>query len=1140
MKAKQQVIRERRHYNQWVANQTLEDFALRFTAKKARRWSLQWVAMTALGATAFMALEAIGGSITLTYGYTNAVAAIFMVGALLFITGLPISYYAARYGVDIDLLTRGAGFGYLGSTITSLIYASFTFIFFAIEAAILAVALERLFGVPVFIGYIICAVAVIPIVTHGITTIGKFQIASQFIWLALQLLAIVSLLLFQTEHLAAWTEYVPAGLSNDSSGNGSFNLALFGGASAILFAMIAQIGEQADYLRFLPDQASSSKIRWWAAVLFAGPGWIIIGILKMLLGSFMAYLAFVQGAPVKTAADPSHMYQAAFENLLGQPQLALALACILVIVCQLKINVTNAYAGSIAWSNFFSRVTHTHPGRVVWLVFNVTIALLLMEFGIYRVLENILGGFAIVAISWLGTVSADLMINKPLGLSPKGIEFKRGHLYDINPVGLGSMFIACCVGVLLLSGLFGSTGTALAHYLTLASTFISAPLIAWLSRGKYYIAREASPPASHKEQRCSLCENHFESEDMSHCPAYGGAICSLCCSLDVRCHDLCRPQARADEQVPQWLTQLFSARFAQFLSSRAALFTSYLSIVACVIAGLLWLIHTHLLSGYARDSATIADALLIVFCLSLIISGVVIWITLLTHESRLKAIQESNLQTQRLEAEIAAHNLTDQALQAAKDTAEAANQAKSRYLSGISHELRTPLNAILGYAQLLSRDANMPAQRQNAIATIQRSGEHLSDLIEGLLDISKIEAGRLEIQNEQIDLHELLAQLVQMFQYEAQAKNLAFHFERAAQLPRFVRTDGKQLRQVLINLLSNAIKFTAAGSVSFRVTYRYQVTEFEVRDTGIGLSVEQAKRIFEPFERLDRAETKNIVGTGLGLTISKLLVDIMGGELKLTSEVGVGSCFTATLLLSRVDRPVVTQNLQEQIVGYHGETRTLLITDDQRSHRELLAELLRPLGFNILLADSGASCLAFSKAQPVDLYLVDIAMPQMSGHEVVQRLREAGRQAPIIMVSANAEEHHVRDRPHSLHDDYLSKPVKFSSLLDKLGRLLDLQWRYSEHSTVQTYATSKTTQANQPPAPTRNTGRLTAEQLKHPLVVDLASHAELGYLKGVRESLQQLRNTELLHSAVLDELEQAAQCINFRQILAIVTPGATH
>jgi len=435
----QQVFKARRKYNRWVANETLEDYALRFTAKNSRKWSASRVSNTALGAISFLALEAIGGAITLLYGFDNAVIAIMVVTLIIFLTSLPISYFAARYGVDIDLLSRGAGFGYIGSTITSLIYASFTFIFFALEAAIMSLALEMLFGLPLSIGYIVSSLIIIPLATHGITFISRFQLWSQPLWLILQLIPFVFILYQEWSAIDNWLNY--QGSMNTETDERGFNLLFFGAASGILFSLIAQIGEQVDFLRFLPEKNNNNKSRWWLALISAGPGWIIVGALKIFAGSFLAVLAINHGVSEKLAGDPSHMYLVAFGFITESPNVALALAGIFIIICQLKINVTNAYAGSIAWSNFFSRLTHSHPGRVVWLVFNVSIALLLMELGIYEALENILGIYANVAVAWVGALVADLVINKPLGFSPKHIEFKRAHLYDINPVGVGAMVI---------------------------------------------------------------------------------------------------------------------------------------------------------------------------------------------------------------------------------------------------------------------------------------------------------------------------------------------------------------------------------------------------------------------------------------------------------------------------------------------------------------------------------------------------------------------------------------------------------------------------------------------------------------------------------------------------------------------------
>ncbi len=255
------------------------------------------VASTALGATAFLALEAIGGAITLNYGVSNSIFAILTVNLVILLTGTPICYYAAKHGLDIDLLTRGAGFGYLGSTITSLIYASFTFIFFAIEAAILAIALKVIFSIPLAIGYVLCAIAVIPIVTHGITWISKFQTRTQAIWIILQIIAIAPVLYVELPKLQQWLSFQGINQINTDQQpiHQGFDLILFGAASSVLFAMVAQIGEQVDYLRFLPEQKKISKLKWWSALFFTWPGWILPGILKMLFGSFLAWLAFSRG-----------------------------------------------------------------------------------------------------------------------------------------------------------------------------------------------------------------------------------------------------------------------------------------------------------------------------------------------------------------------------------------------------------------------------------------------------------------------------------------------------------------------------------------------------------------------------------------------------------------------------------------------------------------------------------------------------------------------------------------------------------------------------------------------------------------------------------------------------------------------------
>ncbi len=457
--APQKIFRIRRDYNSWVADETLEDYALRYTPRHFRRWSEFEVANTAFGATSFLALEAIGGAIALSYGFSNALWAILVVGLITFLTGLPISYYAAKYGVDMDLLTRGAGFGYIGSTLTSLVYASFTFIFFALEAAILALALQMALDWPLAVCYLIASLGVLPLVAYGITLISRLQLWTQPIWIVMLVLPYAFVAMNEPQR---YVDFM--GLTGRVSGSAGFDLLMFGAASTVAFSLVVQIGEQVDYLRFLPEKTAANRVRWWAAVLVAGPGWIVPGMLKMLGGAFLAFLVLQQQWPVDKAIEPTHMYLAGFAYVFHDPRWVLGATLVFVVVSQVKINLTNAYAGSLAWSNFFARLTHSHPGRVVWLVFNVLIAVLLMTLGVFEALESVLGLYSNVAIAWVGALVADLVINKPLGLSPKHIEFRRAYLYDINPVGLGAMLIAASLAVTAYTGVAGPAAQAFAPF----------------------------------------------------------------------------------------------------------------------------------------------------------------------------------------------------------------------------------------------------------------------------------------------------------------------------------------------------------------------------------------------------------------------------------------------------------------------------------------------------------------------------------------------------------------------------------------------------------------------------------------------------------------------------------------------------
>jgi len=528
-----------RSYNAVVGNETLEDYSLRYAPTSFRRWSEYTVATTALGGIDYLADFAIGASIAITHGFANAVAAVLVAAAVIFVTGIPIAYYSAKYSIDMDLLTRAAGFGYLGSTVTSLVYASFTIIFFALEGAIMAQAFEVGLGIPLPVGYVLSALLVIPLVVFGMTALSKLQVWTQPIWLVLMFAPFVYLGFADPGAYAAFPAFA------GSSGSASFDTLGFGLGMGVALSLIAQIGEQVDYLRFMPRKTPANARRWWAAVLAAGPGWVVLGAVKQLGGAFLAFYV-ADRVGLTRAAEPIEQYLGGFGAFLTVG--TLALATFFVVLSQIKINVVNAYSGSLSWSNFFSRVLHYHPGRVVWIFFNVGIALALMELGVFSFLNSVLGFYSNVAIAWIGALVADLVVNKPLGLSPPIVEFKRAHLHTVNPVGFGSMVVGSVVSIVAFFGGLGDYAQAFSPFIALVLAFVLSPVLAVATKGRYYIARTdtlAEPlvvdgQLSDAVLECRVCTTGFERPDMAGCPFHEGPICSLCCSLDKRCHDMCK------------------------------------------------------------------------------------------------------------------------------------------------------------------------------------------------------------------------------------------------------------------------------------------------------------------------------------------------------------------------------------------------------------------------------------------------------------------------------------------------------------------------------------------------------------------------------------------------------------------------
>ncbi|MGF1480744.1 MAG: AAA family ATPase [Cyanophyceae cyanobacterium] len=399
---------------------------------------------------------------------------------------------------------------------------------------------------------------------------------------------------------------------------------------------------------------------------------------------------------------------------------------------------------------------------------------------------------------------------------------------------------------------------------------------------------------------------------------------------------------------------------------------------------------------------------------------------------RTRQLQEKN---QHLQQEIRER-------QRAEAAAESANRAKSQFLANMSHELRTPLNGILGYAQILQKEP-VTERQQHGLGVIHRCGEHLLTLINDVLDLSKIEAQKMELHLSDVLLPYFLQTIVEVCRIRAQQKGIELIYTPLASLPTVIRADEKRLRQVLMNLLSNAIKFTDTGSVTFTVDPR-QGLRFAVQDTGIGIAADQREAIFEPFQQVGE-RSHQTEGTGLGLAISRQLVHLMGGELQVNSILGQGSVFEFALELTAVKQGHEQLTPIQKITGFQGPKKILVI-DDQWANRSVLVHLLEPLGFEMAEAVNGLEGVAKAREFRPELILIDLIMPEMDGFETTQQLRKIPELAGVVIIAISASVFDG-DREHSLQvgcNDFLPKPLREEALLEKLQLHLGLEWIYAE------------------------------------------------------------------------------------------------
>ncbi|CDI02847.1 putative Histidine kinase [Candidatus Competibacter denitrificans Run_A_D11] len=475
--------------------------------------------------------------------------------------------------------------------------------------------------------------------------------------------------------------------------------------------------------------------------------------------------------------------------------------------------------------------------------------------------------------------------------------------------------------------------------------------------------------------------------------------------------------------------------------------------------------------------------------------------------------------------DISERKRVEQALREAKEEADKANRAKSRFLADISHELRTPLNAILGYAQILLRDAGLAQKAHGGLTIIQQSGEHLLGLINDILDLAKIESNKLDVQSETFDLCDFVQGIAGAFAVRAKQKNLHFRTDADPGLPVHVRGDERKLRQILFNLIGNAIKFTDAGEIGFAITTDEGRIRFAVTDTGCGIRAEELSQLFQPFGRVgERSQATE--GAGLGLIISRRLVELLGGVLSVESTFGQGSRFWFALALPAVAAPTRIETAPNApVIGYRGPRRRVLIADDKRENRAVLVDMLAPLGFKVAEAANGQAALDLVGPFQPDAVLMDMRMPVLDGLEATRRLRqsEVARELVIIAVSASAYGHQRAQYLAAGADAFLSKPFRQDELLELLRLHLKLELVYAD-------TTSRSVPSERP----------SAQTVLAPPETDLAilrDFAQRGDIKNLLVQLDRLERADTAYAPFTAHVRDLAERFQLKKINELLAGG---